>query len=97
MVAPDWKAVRAPSPRPLGELLSLSSPSAAGHRYVFLSNTGSKCSEECRKKLQSPPYQLDPQPLPHDTIYTTAEAQIAYLQENVPRGSKLFVVSGETP
>ncbi|EOD33940.1 hypothetical protein EMIHUDRAFT_229032 [Emiliania huxleyi CCMP1516] len=62
--------------------------------YVFLSNTGSKCSEECRKKLQSPPYQLDPQPLPHDTIYTAAEAQIAYLQENVPRGSKLFVVSG---
>jgi len=62
--------------------------------YVFLSNTGAKGRDGTQKKLMTPPYKIADKPVPKEKIYTAANAQIAYMLETIPCGSKVLIVSG---
>ncbi|EOD21626.1 hypothetical protein EMIHUDRAFT_450775 [Emiliania huxleyi CCMP1516] len=62
--------------------------------HVFLSNTGAKNSGGVQKKFGSPPFELSEKKVPLSCILTAAETQVDYLLKEVPRGARLFVVSG---
>mmetsp|Transcript_67853 Transcript_67853/g.112804 ORF Transcript_67853/g.112804 Transcript_67853/m.112804 type:complete len:711 (+) Transcript_67853:127-2259(+) len=65
-----------------------------GKQFVYLSNTGYESSEMVRRKLASPPYQLSAKMLSKTKVFTSADSQIKFLQENIPPSAKLFVLSG---
>ena len=65
-----------------------------GKQFVYLSNTGAKSSEAVRRKLRTARYCLSAAPLPDGTVFTAAEAQVAFMAENIPEGAKVFVMSG---
>ena len=67
---------------------------ATGKPFVFLSNTGAKNSRAVQKKFMRPPYRLADEPVPLTHIFTAAEAQVDFLLETAPRGSKILVIAG---
>ena len=63
--------------------------------YVFLSNTGAKGAAGVREKLQrlGDFYMRNDKP-PVSKILTAAEAQAAFMLDTIPRGAKIFAISG---
>lgn len=67
---------------------------ATGKQFVFLSNTGGKCSAAVQDKLASPKFRLHERPVGLERILTAAEAQVDFLLASVPPYAKLLVISG---